>query len=272
MEGKAPSLELQSTFSRFRAWLIGIYRQLKALNVNMTPEVRGVMDRLLASDTAIAHAEAQRGVGPMFVTADMAGMTPAQFENYKADVADASRKAREELDRKLLSEVQREQTRQWKEARAEIRLEVERATYAEPVYQALHAIRSGENPDGTPMVEGHELQPLTLSSQLIADKFGKERLKRLPRGLTTTAAHGLDPDLVADMFGFASADAMLQALEDAPPSKQVIETTTQKKMLEQYGSILLDGTLLEHAQASVANEDRDMIIRKEMRALGQLRP
>jgi GNAT superfamily N-acetyltransferase len=270
MEGKAPSLELQSTFSRFRAWLIGIYRSLKNLGVEMTPEVRGVMDRLLASDAAIAQAEAQRGIGAMFVTAEMAGMSADEFALYKQTVADASRTAREQLDRKLLSEVQREQTKQWKAMREEIRVEVERAVHGEPVYRALSAIRSGENPDGTPLEEGKELTPLTLSSQAIRNRYGAAHLKRLPRGLTTTEG-GLDPDLVADLFGFASGDAMLTALENAPPAKRVIDTTTQRKMLEEHGSILLDGTLMDHAQASVSNEDREMVIRKEMRALGQLR-
>jgi ribosomal protein S18 acetylase RimI-like enzyme len=61
MEGKAPSAALRTPFARFRAWLVGVYQSLKKLNVNLSPDVRGVMDRLLASDQAIADAEAQRG-------------------------------------------------------------------------------------------------------------------------------------------------------------------------------------------------------------------
>src|SRR5690606_9833151 len=43
-EGKAPSIELQGAFSRFKRWLTGIYRDLRALNVDLSPEVRGVFD------------------------------------------------------------------------------------------------------------------------------------------------------------------------------------------------------------------------------------
>jgi hypothetical protein len=58
MEGKAPSIELQSVFDRFRAWLTRIYRSLKGLGADVTPEVRRVFDRMLATDQAIREAEA----------------------------------------------------------------------------------------------------------------------------------------------------------------------------------------------------------------------
>src|SRR5574341_15360 len=58
MEGKAPSPRLREAFARFRAWLLGIYRSLKALNAPLTDDVRKVFDRMLASDEAIAEAEA----------------------------------------------------------------------------------------------------------------------------------------------------------------------------------------------------------------------
>src|SRR5262245_39399334 len=59
MEGKAPSQELRSVFSRLRAFLIGVYRKLRTLNANLTPEVRAVFDRILASDAAIEAVKAE---------------------------------------------------------------------------------------------------------------------------------------------------------------------------------------------------------------------
>jgi hypothetical protein len=63
MEGRAPSLELADAFSRFKAWLTRIYRTLRGLNVRLTDEVRGVMDRMLATDAEIATARALGGMG-----------------------------------------------------------------------------------------------------------------------------------------------------------------------------------------------------------------
>ena len=48
-EGKAPSAELEGVFGRMKNWLLDIYQQIvgSSLDVKLTDEIRGVMDRLL---------------------------------------------------------------------------------------------------------------------------------------------------------------------------------------------------------------------------------
>lgn len=58
MEGKAPSVELRSAFERFRAWLVSVYKRLTGLNVQISDDLRGVFDRMLATDEQIAEARA----------------------------------------------------------------------------------------------------------------------------------------------------------------------------------------------------------------------
>ena len=48
-EGKAPSEELRSVFQQFRDWLIQIYRTVANIADELPDEIRGVMDRMLAS-------------------------------------------------------------------------------------------------------------------------------------------------------------------------------------------------------------------------------
>jgi len=62
-EGKAPSAELRTSFQRFAAWLTAIYRDIRALvgPDGLSDEVRGVFDRMLASEDEIAAAEAYYG-------------------------------------------------------------------------------------------------------------------------------------------------------------------------------------------------------------------
>ena len=67
-EGKGPSIEMQGLFQRFRAWMLNIYRELKALNVELSDEVRGVMDRMLASTEEIQLAEKGRSMMPLFTS------------------------------------------------------------------------------------------------------------------------------------------------------------------------------------------------------------
>lgn len=49
MEGKSPTAEMQSVFAKIKQWLIDIYRDIKRLGVELSPEVREVFDRLLAT-------------------------------------------------------------------------------------------------------------------------------------------------------------------------------------------------------------------------------
>ncbi len=271
MEGKAPSLALRSAFASFRAWLLGIYRTLRSLNVNLTDEVRGVFDRMLATDQAIAEAEAAGHVAPLFTTAEAAGMTEREFDLYRSTIAQASQTAREQLERKALAEVQREQEDQWTEARAAIEAQVTKDVHAQPVYRALAAMQRGAQPDGTPLVEGMESEPLKLSRNILVARYGEDRLKRLPRPFIYARDGGLDPDVVAQAFGFSSGDELLTAIENATPAREVIQQETRRRMLAEHGSLLLDGSLHAKAQEAVANEDRELVVRAELRALGRLR-
>ena len=55
LEGRAPSLGLRNVFEQFKNWLIGIYRGVEELNVTLSDEVRGVFDRMLATEGEIAE-------------------------------------------------------------------------------------------------------------------------------------------------------------------------------------------------------------------------
>lgn len=55
--GKAPSVKLVEAFRKFRAWLTAIYRSLRGLGTDITPEISGVFDRLLASQEDISEVQ-----------------------------------------------------------------------------------------------------------------------------------------------------------------------------------------------------------------------
>lgn len=72
-EGKAPSPELQTAFARFRAWILSVYQALRNLNVELTDDVRGVFDRMLATDEEIEAAQIRQGYQPLVTDASEAG-------------------------------------------------------------------------------------------------------------------------------------------------------------------------------------------------------
>jgi Large polyvalent protein associated domain 22 len=270
MEGRAPSAELRSAFARFASWLVGIYKSLTALNAPLSPEIRGVMDRMVATDDAISRAERDGHLQPLFLTPEQAGMSPARFELYRDALTEASLRSREALNLQLMSEVSREQTTQWKQAQTETRAQVEGEVHDMPVYKALAAMTRGTKPDGSPLVEGEEPAPMRMSKQMLVEQFGAQRLREIPR-TTYTVEGGLDPATIADAYGFSSPDALLTAISQAKPMKQLIAQETEKRMLQEHGSILLDGTLHEKAQAAALDESRDVVLRDELATLIKLK-
>lgn len=145
-EGRAPSLELQELFQRFRSWLLRIYKDLTALNVQLTDEVRGVMDRMLAADEAIQTATTARAMGPLFETAAQAGMTPEQWAGYQALGEGATAQAVDALqvrglrDLKWLTNARskrlKEQQRAMATLRREMAMDVRTEVMGQPVYRA----------------------------------------------------------------------------------------------------------------------------------------
>lgn len=88
-EGKAPSPELKSAFGRFRDWLIEIYRSATQLNVTLSDEVRGVMDRMLASQKAQPTEAPQAPTGGAeFPPRGVAGEAPAAVSARPLDHPD----------------------------------------------------------------------------------------------------------------------------------------------------------------------------------------
>lgn len=266
MEGKAPSAELRPVFARFRAWLTGVYRSLKGLNVELTPEVRGVFDRLVASDDAIRHAQQEADIRPLFTDAASAGMSAEAFDKYRATVADASQKSREELQTKVMRDVQREQTARWQAERNTVETQVKGELGEQPAYRALRALQKGERPDGTPLVEGQEATPIKLSKASLAG-YDADTLTKLRSLDVYRVEGGVSADTAAELLGFSSGDELVQALKGATPFKAAVEAETSARMKAAHGDLLLDGTLPDKAAAIVNGTHRQDVVRAELKAL-----
>lgn len=63
LEGKAPSAGMRGVFESFKKWLAAIYASVKSLNVNLTPEIRQVFDRLLTDEATPERAVVTAATG-----------------------------------------------------------------------------------------------------------------------------------------------------------------------------------------------------------------
>lgn len=267
MEGKAPSVEMQSVFARFRAWLVGVYRTIARLNVNLTDDVRRVMDRMVATDDEIAAAEESQNYAPIFTSAEQAGMSAEEWAAYKDIASRAHQEATQEMTDRFVQQLSREQKVWWKEERAKVRDEVLAEVNEQPVYRALAFLQKGTNADGSPIPDG--VQAAKLNKAALVDRYGKDFLKRLPRGLT--AKEGINADVAASLFGFDSGDALVEALANARPKNQLIEMEADARMREKYGDMLTDGSIAEQAMQSVHTEGRAKVMAAELKALNRKR-
>lgn len=267
LEGTAPSQALRGAFEKFQAWLLSIYRNLRGLNVNVTDELRGVFDRLLATDAEIEAAQADIGAD-VNLTADDLGMTPEQFDGFVKLRDQARDDAKAKLLAQTMAPIQRAREKWFKDERKKVREEVARNMNAQPVYRAIEWMgnRRWLGDTATDMPE------FRLSKDVLVDRYGEGVLSTLPRGQQTVYAvdGGLDPDDVAGWFGFPSGDALVQAMERAPKRVEAIEAETDVKMRERHGDVLRDGSVEELAMDAVHNDKRSRVLSAELAALNEI--
>lgn len=264
-EGKAPNAELRGLFQRFRAWLVQVYKSVKALNVDLSDEIRGVFDRLVATEESIKAAEATAEMGPMFE-----GDTEAQ-----AEAKDATESAIEELQKrslrdmkwlrgarsKALKEMQDDAKTKREGVKAEITAEVRQI----PVYSVQQFLRRGILPEGDKVV-GAKLDLDALKAMYGEGPAAPWRY--LPTGKTGLAGNeGLPPDTVAEMFGFTSGDHLVRELLAAEPEADLIDALTDRRMLERYGDITSPDALATAAEEAIHNEARARFVATELKAL-----
>lgn len=265
MEGKAPSSALRTVFARFRVWLVSVYKQMRNLNVDLTDEVRGVMDRLLATDDEIAHAQGQQNMQELFTDPAKVGLTGDKLERYQRARDEAKQAAQEELSAKLIHDFRREKEAWWKKQHSDIRAGIENDVNQQPIYRALSVIQSGKMADGSPLPEG--MPEIKLSKEALVEKYGKDFLKQLPRPYVYSAKNGLHPDIAAELLGFSSGDELVSQMIKAPKKDTYVDSLANQKMAELHPDLLNDGQLPDEAMKAIHNEKRAHLLRLELEHL-----
>lgn len=270
LEGKPPVPEIQSAFRNFSKWLSKLAAQLSnkgqsmlGVKVDMTDEVRGVFDRLYASEQEIE--EASKDLTKMFATAEQAGMSRAEFEVYSKSVAREVESAKERLTAKLMRQLEREQKSEYKTKLAEVTSTVEAEVNTRPEYAALLAITSGKLADG-------ETEVPKLSRDWLVQTYGKDILTRLgTEGIKLVyGAEGADGDALATHLNLfdGSGDALVQALTDLPSRRETIKAQSKQVMQATHPDLLMDPAALREAALEILmGEGREKILSVELSAL-----
>jgi hypothetical protein len=269
-EGKAPAPELRGMFARMRAWLLDVYRNLRDLNVTLTDQVRGVFDRMLATDDEIEAAQVRQGMQPLNLAPESrALLSDSQWNTYVAALQDATEEARSEVLQKLLAAHKREAQAWWQEQQVKTREQVEAEFEAAPVVRAWRILSGRTQVDGAEVPEhlrGLRLDRAALVA-MTSEQWVKEKLHRL--GVYRKEG-GVHPDTAALALGFDSGDALVKSLAEVRDLQARITAEVDRRMHERHPDPLTDGSLPERAMDAVHSVKRVVALESELAIIAKL--
>ena len=249
LEGRAPSRDLRSLFRKFRSFLTRVYRSLQSFGegrgLQLSDDVRRVMDRLLATDEQIAEAQTLAGMDR-----DQAATDEALEKLQARSLRDL--KWAVNARAKVIAKLQAQARNLRKGIEAEVRAEVEEV----PVYKAMRWLRE----DTKLSIEG--LEALYMGE---GDRYALLDWKPLVDRRMAGKA-GVHPDVAADMFGFPSGDALVRAILAAEPMNEVVQGRTDQRMLERHGDLIDQRAIEEAATEAIHNEARARALATELAA------
>lgn len=250
MEGKAPSEALKPAFDRFKLWLKNIYQTFTSLGAELSPEIRGVFDRMLATDAEIAQVKDRMGLKRLFSSPAEAGMSPSEWLNYLDAEEKATSRVAMQADLRALKDRQRTTEDWWKEEEGKLReqaLKDYELIPARRVQRFLEGLRLNE--DGTTQ---KETKPVKLDYDSVVRALQSWRKADLFH--TAKDGTGAKPDEVNELFVdektgeklFPTGAAMVQAIHALPADDKAAwaEATAKQKMQERHPDVLSDRQLM----------------------------
>lgn len=266
MEGKAPTPILRKAFEAFKSWFVSVYRSADRLKSPITPEIRAVMDRLIATDEEIASANEAQGIAALFDTKPDT-MTDAEFTAYQDSTVAARDAAHDALLAKAMNAVKRRVTKEYKDRRASIAADVAADVDARPEFRALADARKAP-----------------LDATWIRETLGEDAPAMLPKAVPPIYKDGgVNPDEAAELSGFTSGEEMVRALMGVETARRqlreggdqrsarqaLIDQEADALMMERYGDPFTDGSIEEEALAIIHNDQQGEVIASELRVLAR---
>lgn len=170
MDGSAPTKEMQGVFRRFKKWLTDIYKTAKSLgNVELTPEIKDIFDRMISTEAEINAWAAQRKLEAIDKTVNV---NQSELGNLKAWAESVKDKALEKAMSYYLHMVREEAIENFK---ASISSEEERTSYSESLGEEneIYQIETIYNSDTFPTKKDRDefLQMAGLTEKDLKEKL-----------------------------------------------------------------------------------------------------
>lgn len=264
-EGKAPSPELTGAFARVRRWFADIYKSAQQLfdagALPLDDDIRGVFDRILATDEEIELATKRAGLVPMVEEKDAAslGLTPEQWAAYTRALEDATDETRERVTNQVMAAVRREHSTAFKAA---VKAQAEAMRDALEQTPAFKAWRALSAKDAAIRLSLPDLRSIVDAPAL--DAMRKLKVAR--------NEGGVHPDIAAAALGFDSGDALLKALSSVPAQRDGVPAQAEAAVRADpaYSDPMTDGTLPERVEKALFGSKRLAALEAELGMLAKL--
>jgi hypothetical protein len=273
LEGKAPTVALVPVMSRISAWFKIMYRKVEKI-IDINDDIRGVFDRLVASEQEIAEAEAKMQAGMLDVLQEhMSGM---EWQEYTLRAKKVTADSEDKLRARLMAEGTAREMQDWfVEETNRTRAEVEEEFADNRKLNAIHYLTLGESlryaelPDTLKDENG---KPFKLSKKDIVKEWGEGTAKALPRQpwVYTTRKTGVHPDVLAPLLGYSSGDALIKDLEGAPQYRDAVAEEVKRRLDDRYGNLLEEPSrLADEALDAATSSQRIDQLQVEIRVLAR---
>lgn len=271
LEGKAPSEGLAGVFAAFALWLKRIYLAARGPGQGIDDVVRGLFDRMLATDAEIARVRSSsESAAPLWRSHEDAGMTPDEWQRYleaRAEITHAaSARVRAEIAKAKLREAE-----VWRgEERVRLTSEAEAEYDDRRDVRTWRYITKGERYDRDGLLSEVGNRVLLDKQRMIeALGAGHPLLKRL--GKSVRASGGVHPGEVAELLGYLSPGEMLAELSEMPDRDAWVEARAKEMLHEAHPDIdAVVSDLRGLVEKATHAEMSDKQALEELAALGRM--
>ena len=292
----APNKNLQDIFNKFGEWVRKVYKSIRD-DLNklyreengvdlpvLTDEVRGVMDRMIATEEQIIESQRVYGMKAMFTTQEESGMDNKTWQEYTAAIKEAQDVAIDKLSKSSMrqvkwlsnarSKVLKDLQKQVNATRKKVIEEETVKAENQQIYRLEKYLKRGEtiNDQGEKVVvkEGNKIHPDSIKNILpfYDDAAANALIKQLGTGkYGMVSKKGMPVQTVAEMFGYEDPINMINALVDLEPIKNVIKERTDQRMVDEFSNLTDPRQQELEVQEALHNEARARFIATELRFL-----
>lgn len=245
MEGKAPSIEMRGMFAKFKAWLTEIYREIRALDVEMTPEIRGVFDRMLASEHEIQQME----IAGEYYAKLPRNMVDSLTEAQKAQLDRIILKARETTESNLRGALM-----QYISADNQFNIREERQRATERLAEQVNA------------------EPLYRAMDLIVGEYRRDakRVATSYKNGKLSEDQEVHFDWLAETHGYSSGDEMASRILEAKEKEAEIAARVEQHIESVFQDILKNPEAVKaEAIAAMYNDDGATLLAAQLHLINE---